>query len=468
MKKTLRNIEPEVIEEKPFHDCKLDREKYAINLTRIIENYPGGFVLALNNRWGDGKTFFVNRWRQYLKNEGFQTIYFNAWKDDYSENPLLAIIAELSADIENPNKKLLEIVIEAGTPIFSRSIPVILKAAIKKGIGTKGLDEIAEIIGEEIGKPFEKLIHDYKKQKESIKRFKDALSAFAEESGSGKPVVFFIDELDRCKPSYAVEILELIKHLFDVENIVYVLSLDKDQLSNSVKGYYGSEHINGNEYLKRFFDIEFVLPQADLEKTVSHFYNLNNLEKLFIARLPSGNYRRDIQEFKLYSQILFENQNLNLRTISKIFTQTQLAIYSFGKTAHFYPSTLIFLIFLFNESKSNYNRIRNRQITSPDLLKLHNEMIQAAEAQNQKISEDFLEWTEVDLIYLNENHRTRNGISQLIDNRESFLKTFQDSSINAEELYKNIQKPYSIPRKDEVAMKYILDKIEFTEDLIIN
>ena len=50
-----------------------------------------------------------------------------------------------------------------------------------------------------------------------------------------------IDELDRCRPSYAVEILEMAKHLFSVDRVVFVLSINRDQLAHSVKVLYGSD-----------------------------------------------------------------------------------------------------------------------------------------------------------------------------------------------------------------------------------
>lgn len=76
--------------EYPFINCKLGREKYANVLTSIVANYGDGFVLALNNKWGAGKTTFVKMWEQMLINKEYQTIYFNAWENDFEDNPLTA------------------------------------------------------------------------------------------------------------------------------------------------------------------------------------------------------------------------------------------------------------------------------------------------------------------------------------------------------------------------------------------
>ena len=92
-------------------------------------------------------------------------------------------------------------------------------------------------------------------RKKNIISFKNSLANFIEKSTEDKPVVFIIDELDRCRPNYAVEVLEQIKHLFSVPKIVFVLSIDKEQLGHAVRGVYGSEKLNADEYLRRFIDI---------------------------------------------------------------------------------------------------------------------------------------------------------------------------------------------------------------------
>jgi len=83
--------------ENPFLNCKLEREKYADVLTKIVGTYADGFVLAINNEWGTGKSTFVKMWRQQLINQEYQTLYFNAWENDFESNPLVALMGELSS-----------------------------------------------------------------------------------------------------------------------------------------------------------------------------------------------------------------------------------------------------------------------------------------------------------------------------------------------------------------------------------
>lgn len=85
---SLRTKEIKATAGDPFEYCQLGRKKYAEILTSIIETYNDGFVLGLNNKWGEGKTTFIRMWRLYLgqPDRGFKTLYFNAWEHDFNLN----------------------------------------------------------------------------------------------------------------------------------------------------------------------------------------------------------------------------------------------------------------------------------------------------------------------------------------------------------------------------------------------
>ena len=91
-----RTLEIDVPEKSPFENDKLEREKTATILTDIVSFYgQSGCVMALNGEWGAGKSTFVRMWKQSLINNGFKTLYFNAWNSDYTDDPLLAMVSEL-------------------------------------------------------------------------------------------------------------------------------------------------------------------------------------------------------------------------------------------------------------------------------------------------------------------------------------------------------------------------------------
>ena len=74
------------------------------------------------------------------------------------------------------------------------------------------------------------------------------------------PLIVMIDELDRCRPSFAVEFLETTKHLFAVDQVVFVLAVNRKELAHAVKALYGND-FDADRYLRRFFDIDFRLPE---------------------------------------------------------------------------------------------------------------------------------------------------------------------------------------------------------------
>ena len=108
----------------------------------------------------------------------------------------------------------------------------------------------------------------YLDAKTEINLFKAELQAIAHnlsDQHNNKPLVIAIDELDRCRPSYAVELLEIAKHFFSVDGIVFVLAIDKSQLTHAIKALYGNE-FDSIGYLRRFIDLDFQLPEPDRTK----------------------------------------------------------------------------------------------------------------------------------------------------------------------------------------------------------
>jgi len=247
-------------EDDPFENCKLNRKIYAEILTNIVETYPEGFVLGINNEWGTGKTTFVKMWQQLLNNQGYKTLYFNAWENDFDKNPLVAIISELKILTNPSNEKIFKSVMQKGSILAKSILPALLKGVTKKYIDTDIVLEAIENTTKGMTDIFEEEIQEYSNKKQSVNEFRTELEEFIKKSSSNKPLIFIIDELDRCRPNYAVEVLEQIKHLFSVNGIVFVLSIDKIQLGYAIRGVYGNDNINSDEYLRRFIDLEYSIP----------------------------------------------------------------------------------------------------------------------------------------------------------------------------------------------------------------
>ena len=349
MKSKLERIR--IDHENPFANCKLDRSQYAHPLREIVKSYSDGCVLAINGKWGTGKTTFVKMWQEYLEKYDIQTLYYNAWKNDFVSDPLVSLLGELSKFNEvNGAKEKMECVVSVAGRIIMDMAPAIARGVVKKVSGIDA-DEIGDIISDGVASGSVMLKHEiekYKEQKSTLEHFRTKLEELVEIICNGNPLVFIIDELDRCNPAFAVKVLERIKHLFDITNIVFVLSIDKEQLCHSICGYYGSESIDAQEYLRRFIDIEFSLPQPNAENFCNYLYDYYEFDDFFKnqERLNYFRNRDEATSFKKMARELMSYMNLPLRTVDRIFSNTRLALRMFSYSNYVHEKMLFILVYL--------------------------------------------------------------------------------------------------------------------------
>jgi len=354
----------------PFLHCKLDRKKYAKILTDIVSSYADGFVLAINNEWGTGKTTFLKMWQKSLEMQEFRTCYFNAWQHDFDKSPMVAVISELKAITREKSNDKFKEVLKKGSILLKNLIPALTKGIAKKYIDDeafvdileKGADGTTDILKEEID--------DYVNKKIGLEEFREALKGYVKENSNQKPLVFIIDELDRCRPDYAVEVLEQVKHFFNVEGIVFILAIDKTQLLYAINGFYGSSQINASEYLRRFIDIEYSLPNPSAKEYCKYLYQYFHFENFFFSdyRSQIGELRNDAELFISFAANLFEYHNLTLRRQEKLFAHSRLALRSFQSNNYNFPDLFIVLIYIRSEDKEFYDKIRRVEFSIQDAV----------------------------------------------------------------------------------------------------
>ena len=202
-------------------------------------------------------------WAQHLRNQNFPVVEFNAWETDFSEEPFIALSAELTEGLkeyaDGSMSGKVEVIKEKTKEVTRSLILGIIKAA------AAGVPLIGSEVGQALASLVEEKLNAYEEARKSIKMFRSALQDMANtlsKSKEGRPLVVVIDELDRCRPSYAVELLEVAKHIFAADHVVFVLGVNRSQLAHSVKALYGNE-FDASGYLGRFFDLDFRLPEPD-------------------------------------------------------------------------------------------------------------------------------------------------------------------------------------------------------------
>lgn len=328
------------ISNEPFGEDVLGRKKFANLLTNIVTNYSTGFVFALNGAWGTGKSVFLEQWRKQLKSEGYRATIFNAWDNDYFGEPTLAILSQFK-DFFDEDTPLSHKAVAAWKTL-QKAPSIVVKNLLKKGISEISCGVLDEKVIEEISDSYTSEVEveqcyrnsdigNYVSQRIEFIKYKTSLIEFAAEASiaseagtPNKPLVFIIDELDRCSPSYAVEVLEKVKHLFNIPNIVFCIAVDKEQLKRTIQGYYGAYNFNAEEYLRRFFDIELDLPPIkyiEFAQLLSKHFNFQNC-------IWSDNNR---MEFIKISASMAEKQHLSLRQLEKYFAHAKLVFSSYGR-----------------------------------------------------------------------------------------------------------------------------------------
>lgn len=304
-----------------WSDDLLDRKVDAEILYNFLKNRSAeravvldsrGYVLNLDASWGHGKTFFLRRLQKTLQEKGHVAVYVNGWADDSSQEPLVSVISAIENEISPflSKSSALDRAWSAAKKYGGHMLLAIgkgaLKRVIRKGIGD-GLDEVIEIydganslnlikeaeddgssasddaaeaIVEVIDRALEIQILSHKERRSSIDLFKINLGKMingVNVNGISPPLFVLIDELDRCRPTYAIHMLEQIKHLFDVSGMVFIIATDSEQLSHSINAVYG-QNFDSKSYLRRFFDRRFQFDNPSKENFVKYLLQTSGMD----------------------------------------------------------------------------------------------------------------------------------------------------------------------------------------------
>lgn len=292
-------------------DCFKDRDDVSRHLYGIVSGQERPLTICLNGEWGSGKTFFLTRFAEnYKRNPEGRAVYFNAWQDDFLDDPLLAIISQLRSVVKDSETTLYASIKSAAAPCLAKIGLSIAKQVTKRVTGV----DVDEIGLDDLKAEPESLFERYNEMDASRNLLREALRKLAEATcqETGKPLLFIVDELDRCRPTFAIEVLERIKHLFCVPHLVFIVGVDLRQLETSVKSVYGD--INSHDYLHRFFDIELRLPVPDKLQYVYRLWQEHQIEGVLLPRGVNADSQWClINEFAK----LVKFRNLTLRQIEK-------------------------------------------------------------------------------------------------------------------------------------------------------
>lgn len=254
----LKNEEFLNYEKDPFFDCFESTKDFAKALKNDIDTKETPHSLLLSADYGMGKTFFATRFTQYLIKNHYDVIYFSVWENDYLQDPFIAFSKEIVSYIHSKFKA--EKYKSNLEKVFSSTEKLVESITFSIGVG---IDVSAE-----------KLINAFKTEKDPIIEFRKQLTSFINKIPK-KKLIIIVDELDRCRPDYAMKTLECIKHFFDIEGLFVILPTNKEALNDCIQSLYGIDNKNRKckeNYFQKFFNDERVLKRPT-ESDYLHIVN---------------------------------------------------------------------------------------------------------------------------------------------------------------------------------------------------
>lgn len=336
--------------------------------------------MGLNAPWGTGKTTFVEMWAQKLKNQGHTSLYFNAWENDFADDPLIAFIDAIDElVIEHSGGETSEALKEMGGRLLKRAIPLAIQ------LGSLGVmdGETRELIADALAEGSSDLIDAHHQKKDAVDDFKEELETFVndlsngkDEDEKGRPLFFFVDELDRCRPDFAVELLERIKHLFNVPGIVFILVTNPNQLRHSIKAMYG-QGMNAKGYLRRFVNLDYKLPDPEPGRFAQFLFDHHGLGNFRVAKSHSSPLAGD-NDSKLIRAVMAwscEAFDLKLRAQKQYFARFSLVHHVLSKRNPIPLAARAFLAFLIALRKKRetlYNDLQQSKAKHDEVDKLIN------------------------------------------------------------------------------------------------
>lgn len=286
----LRPGDFEATAEDPFANDRLGRQEHVEAVCRAITEMDGPAVVALDGGWGTGKTAFLAMCMAWLQSEHeVPVVGFNAWTQGHTQMPLVDLVSALSTEQPTTADKLKKGATELAWHLA--------KVTTRGLIDRNALPDTAE----------SEDAWDIAEQQTAT--FKQQMTLWAAASGGGG-VVVCVDELDRCRPEYALSLLEVTRHLFDVPGVVVLLAINRSELAHSVKSVFGGD-FNTDRYLRRLVDRTIRLPQpghfhtqqflrsvvaeVGLVERVNERFSFGSTGMLLAAASPPGGLR-DLQQ----------------------------------------------------------------------------------------------------------------------------------------------------------------------------
>lgn len=432
---TRPNIQHDLFDGFTSENDIFSRSKFYEGLMKLIKNSPEkNLVFSLDDRWGQGKTSFVKMMHGQIKKDhqsDFNVIYFDAYENDYYSDPFIPIVAEFHSLFSEPDSNLnsyKESFLKVSKRVGAAALIGTLKAVITTSTaslvdGGKLVDSAVEAakntsdeLTDSLEAYVEKKIIAAKEEKADIIAFKETLSKI--HLDSGKKTIFIIDELDRAKPDFSLDLLEKIKHMFSVEGVIFILVMQRGQFEKCIEKRYGG--IDSKTYLNKFINYFISLPKIR-NSEISHYDTITKPTIYnYIKNMPEANRLFDNgSRFHIGLSYLIEINNCSLREAERCISLMGLFLRPDKKLDYnmSFTSALLIMVFLKVYDSTLYENFISQRTNAESILKELN--LVSYYGSNETIHK--MQQSMLDMI--NFHHLTR---KQIDDNPTRFSEMYPD------------------------------------------
>ncbi|MEG9529944.1 KAP family P-loop NTPase fold protein [Mannheimia indoligenes] len=353
--------------------------------------------MVIDGGWGIGKSEFCLKTIDLIKSKypnEYHVVYIDAFKTDYTGEPVLALLGEI-INTCCPEDESRENFINT----MGNAAGFLLKTALKTAVSyvvrenAEDLkDEFSEAIkgtsGAIIDNAVSSLLKDQVEAEKNIQILQNTLN----EISNNKKIIIFVDELDRCRPDYAIDMLEVIKHVFSIPNIKIVLVTNIEQLKLSISHRYGIAH-NSQRYLDKFIKFSLTLPS---KKNSRNYYKLDRNSYdyllLMINKCNLSNYFNFQFGHLENLAIILIKENISLREVESIVRLLKVYVYitdtytTKEKPSNLVQSIIFFCVFMSVTNPKLIQDFTNYSVNADELatfISLKSKNI----SQNVKINE---------------------------------------------------------------------------------
>lgn len=342
---------------------------FGIHLANIVSGLKGPSVVALDGSWGAGKSVFVRQWAGLLRNADVRVVLFDAHKHDHDQDAFFAIASEVCAQAPvhpDETKSLVATVGSAADTIGPVVANVALSLVTAGALKLRDLEVPADSDAPGL---WERRIKNVQNYEDAVAHLRRTLGALAT---GGAPLVVIVDELDRCRPTFALSVLDRVKHLFDAERVCFVLVGDYSQLRRLVADQYGMSPDDAIRYLDKYFHLSFRLPTMcetrstqDTEVTaVRYFTHLWRAAGLSAGTQIARYYGDETWVPGVHA--LIDVHRMSLRSVERVVSSLVL-FYSATRNHGFPMEIVVGLSIMRVLDPALYDRARTRRLTDDEV-----------------------------------------------------------------------------------------------------